>query len=188
MLLDDFDRLFAGKLDHRAETFRKVIEAVQHLSRPTIVETGCLRVIGNWMGDGQSTIVLDWLATETGGTVWSVDKSAMAVQVARSEAGCNTIVVLGDSVEFLSRFHVKIDLLYLDSLDIGRDERASAMHCLAEFKAARPRLIPGSIVCIDDTFMSGGRLTGKGIFVDEKMTEIGAILIADGYQRAWRMP
>lgn len=175
IVLADFDTRFAARLAHRAATFRAAIASLGE--RPTIVETGCLRALDNWTGDGQSTVVLDAVAQATGGTLWSVDKEVQSIAVAKPLT-TSTIYVWGESVDFLSRFPCGIDFLYLDSND-------DKEHSLAELKAAWPRLQSGSVVSIDDTFISNKRIGGKGELVVPFMQETGAKLIAHDYQHVW---
>lgn len=176
-----FDAEFAALLNHRAPTFRAVFAQLAERGKPpTIVETGCLRDRGNWTGDGQSTKLFELFVASCGGDVFSVDSSAAAVATARMACAPQANVALGDSVAFLAAFRASIDLLYLDSAD-------EPENTLMELAAAMKNLRPGSIVLVDDTFMSGGKLTGKGTLVDAFMRRAGVKIIAEGYQRAWTM-
>lgn len=178
-----FDTFFATRLNHRAATFRAAFGRLP--ARPTIVETGCLRVAGNWAGDGQSTFLFDCFAASEGGRVWSVDISPESIFAARAVTSPNVQLVLNDSVAFLSAFHAPIDLLYLDSLDADENSMASAQHHLMELTASMPNLRPGSVVLVDDTRLSGGTVIGKGRLMADYMARRSAKLIAQGDQFAW---
>jgi hypothetical protein len=55
-----------------------------------------------------------------------------------------------------------------------------------ELAAARPLLGPGSIVCVDDCSVPGAAF-GKGHVVDMFMAATGALVLHDGYQKAWQL-
>jgi SAM-dependent methyltransferase len=188
--LPGFDATFAPRLQHRARTFRAVFERLEARARPPlIVETGCARAEGPfaWAGDGQSTVLFDHFAGAHDGAVVSVDKDPAACTLAARLVSERTQVVCGDSVEFLWRFRPErpIDLLYLDSFDLDwNDPHPSSLHHLKELCAALPRLEPGCLVVVDDN--QGAR--GKGQYVRQFMTEIGAALLFDEYQIGWELP
>lgn len=186
-----FERFFAPRLAHRAAGFRAIFERLDRVSNPVIVETGCLRDIGNWTGDGQSSFMFDRYAAARGGEAWAVDVSHGAVAAARSVTRDYVIphVYLGDSVRFLASFHTAIDLLYLDSLDFdGNRPLISATHHLFEMCAAGHRLKAAAIVAVDDMGQRDGKPFGKGMLVADYMKRIGAKLFLDDYQMAWAMP
>jgi hypothetical protein len=185
--LEAFDRYFAPRLRSRAPTFRALFAAAP--AHPTIIETGCLRDPGNWDGDGQSTIMFDWLAACEDGHAWAVDASWEAVDAARRVVSPRCAVVDGDAVTFLDGFRDPIDILYLDSLDFdGNRPQLAARQTMFELTAAMSRLRPGSIVAVDDTWRSGpAEITGKGVLVYEYMERTGRRAIAEGYQFVWRM-
>lgn len=189
--LDCYDRDFAPKLGPRAATFRAVFAELIALKRPvTIVETGCVREIGNWF-DGQSTLLFDKFTEHVGGHVCAVDLNPESVRVAQAAVGAQTTVHYGDSVLFLSRFDRPIDFLYLDSLDWDdRDPQTSAMHHFCELCAANRHLSRGAIVMTDDTAIKWPPLAyGKGMLVATYMQRIGAdVFCHGGAQVAWKMP
>lgn len=187
-----FEVELASRLGHRADTFRIAFQALMrkpHLAAPVIAETGCLRDLGNWAGDGQSTFLFDCFAQTTHGLVYSVDTSAEAVATARSVTSDRTQVALGDSVSFLAGRLWPIDLLYLDSLDLDiNQEVATATHHLFELTAAMRHLQPGSIVIIDDTTRNAeSKWFGKGRLVSDYLGRIGATLLAEGSQAVWQL-
>ena len=60
-----------ARLGKRHEAFAAIAELLPEGCR--IIETGTVRQIDNWEGDGQSTIVWDTLATNLGGTVTTIE-------------------------------------------------------------------------------------------------------------------
>jgi len=157
------------------------------LRRPIgIVETGCLRQIGNWAGDGQSTAVWDWLLKQHGGYGHSYDISPESVAAAR--AAVTTMQVhQQDSVEALAGFASAstIDLLYLDSYDWTADSDASAKHHRKELEAIYDRLRPGCLIAVDDCM---GKEKGKHALVLPWLAERGVEPIVTGYVYVWRKP
>ena len=55
-----FNSIAAPQLAKREVSFRKIFEYLDQIEGPlTIIETGCMRELGNWAGDGQSTSLWD---------------------------------------------------------------------------------------------------------------------------------
>lgn len=205
--LATYERFFAPLLDRRAAGFRALFERLRQREQPAlIVETGTLRVAGNWAGDGQSTFLFDEYLNHHGGTGFSVDILPEAVAAAREVCSPRTSVILADSVAFLDGLATAmgpaanggraIDLLYLDSMDVdfARPE-VSARHHLRELEAAWPLLGSGSLVAVDDNLapVEGGaegaeRSTGKGRDVETRLREAGLEPLYDGYQKVWQLP
>jgi len=193
--LELFEQVLAPRLDRRADTFRTTY---RHLlaHRPqniTVLETGCLRSAGNWAGDGQSTLQFEYLVRRCGGHVVSVDYSPLSVAVAHYL--CPAVhFVLSDSVSYLRFLSdqapcLRVDLLYLDSMDIDLDHPLrSAEHHLRELSAAWPLLRPGSLVLIDDHDCptDAGRVS-KSTLANEWLERHGAAKIAEGYQIVWEI-
>src|ERR1041384_6251294 len=122
----DFFRDFAApKLDYRASSFQKIFEYLDGFETPiTIVETGCVRLVANWGGDGQSTILFDHYVRWRGGgsKVYSVDLSAEAVELCKTLVSDAVELTVQDSVPFLDtltvsllRAKTQVQLFYLDS-------------------------------------------------------------------------
>jgi hypothetical protein len=185
-----FDRFFAPRLGKRAEGFNAVISAIaSRHERPFIVETGCLRVPGNWEGDGQSSFIFDTLVGERHGQLLSIDIMPESIETARRACSSSTQLICNDSVaalDILSRIsRGPISLLYLDSFDLDlADPMPSAIHHLLELTAIRPLIGPGTVVCVDDYEVSGKR-GGKGLLLDAFFASIGAETLYTGYQKAW---
>ena len=113
----DFFESVESRLQHRAPTFRQMFEHVDRFESPvTIVETGCARQAGNWIGDGCSTVLFDQYVTarNDGSKVKTVDLSARAVEVCRTLVSDRVDVVQDDSVPFLHNFVKEAKLLRLN--------------------------------------------------------------------------
>jgi len=90
-----------------------------------------------------------------------------------------------EPVPFLSS---KIDLLYLDSMDVDwNDPHPSALHHLMELTAAMPALRSGSLVVVDDHLDLENR-PGKSEYIVPFMAAIGVRKLFEAYQIAWIMP
>jgi len=171
----------------RWESFKFIADELTALGRPVgIVETGCLRLVGNWAGDGQSTAVWDWLLSNLGGYGHSYDISSESVAAARSAVRLMK-VHQQDSVEALTGFAnaSTIDLLYLDSFDWSADSSASAQHHLRELQAIYDRLRPGCLIAIDDCFSD---LQGKHTLAKDWLASLGIQPVTKGYITVWRKP
>jgi hypothetical protein len=134
----------------RWDFFKHVNEYLGNLCRPIyIVETGSMRQVNNWIGDGQSTRVWDWMAKEYGGHVVSCELDQSAIDVARAHTQ-RVQYVHGDAVISLREMPNKqnIDLLYLDSMDAYNP--GSAEHHYQELKQVYDQMRVGALIAIDD--------------------------------------
>lgn len=188
-MLNLFDIAFGAQLANTArwQAFRFIAAALLEKRRPVgIVETGCLRQVGNWAGDGQSTAVWDWLIGRVGGYGHSYDISPDSVAAARSQVRYVT-VHQQDSVAALATFPQAdtIDLLYLDSYDWSAESDASARHHRAELEAIYGRLRPGCLIAVDDCF---SETAGKHALVLPWLAERGVQPIVTGYVTVWQKP
>jgi len=179
------------KLGIRDETFAAMFHYLDGFKRPVkIIETGCMRKLGNWAGDGCSTLMFDRYVKDKGGRFCSVDIDRRAVELC--ESLISTEVVNCDSVHWLREYASgSIDLLYLDSfdLDMVRPLR-SQVHHINELLAALPLIRPDTLVAVDDSPCvrnSIGRtvVEGKGALVARYAEEAGATMIFGSYQVAW---
>jgi hypothetical protein len=189
---EKFIEKFAHQLGggHRFEPFQFIVTELSELNRPLlIVETGTARERGNWQGDGQSTLIWDWLIGEVGGQAQSVDFNQDAVEIARSQAPRVTCV-WGDSQAFLRGFFEAelIDLLYLDAYDWGDSRQAnslSELHHVGELAAIYERLRSGCLIAVDDCH---GIDQGKHVLVQEFFNRIGIEPLRRGYVTVWKKP
>lgn len=208
-----FDSVAAPSLGLREPSFRKIFRYLdaQDAKRPLrIVETGCLREVGNWAGDGQSTLLfseyLRW--RPSGGQGYSIDIDMAATSVCKSVVHGQFEVITGDSVLTLanlcrefSALNQTIDLLYLDSYDVDWENTTpSASHHLKEMVAIYQCLTPASLVVVDDSpataylsvlddghvnLLNQPKISGKGKFVAEFAGSVGARPLFSHYQAGW---
>ena len=189
---EQFARFFEPLLKARAEGFTTIFRS---LPKPPhkllIIETGCMRIPGNWAGDGQSTFMFDALARERDGHLFSIDVTTESIETARRACSSATHLLLGDSVATLHALGALIkrpaDLLYLDSYDLDpRDPMPSAIHHAMELIAAQPLVGPNTIVCVDD-YSVGAPTGGKGLVLDQYFSRIRARVLYSGYQKVWQL-
>jgi len=192
-----FRDVFRRRLARRAEGFAALFEALAAHSQPLIIETGSLRIPGNWEGDGQSTFQFDAYVRRTGGQFFSIDILPESIDTARRACSAATNLICNDSVAALYALSRLLPgpaaMVYLDSYDLDlKDPMPSAIHHALELAAVRPLLGPGTLVCIDDYGVgppSGStEVGGKGLIVDRFFAAIGAPVLYSGYQRLWRVP
>lgn len=188
--METFETVFAPLLAHRAEGFRTIFNNLIN-TVPFIVETGCLRALGNWSGDGQSTFMFDFFKACFSGKVISIDAKEESTKTAQSVCP-NTTFYVGDGATIIYQLNTSIiDLLFLDSFDAFRDVSIipAPVHYMLELCAAWPNLLPGSLVVIDDFHSSEapGQPASKGLGVDMFLTLAGATVLHDDYMKVWRL-
>ncbi len=179
---------------NRATSLLTVFETLINLNKKQycIVETGCMRADHGTMSfgdDGASTFIFDKFIQSVNGHVYSVDLSQNNVNHAQQFVSNKTTIVCNDSVSYLWNFpkNKSIDLLYLDSYDVEKQNpHPSQLHHLKELCAAIKNLKPKSIVVVDDydAFFTSDKL-GKGTYVKDFMSNIGAQLLFEDYQIGW---
>jgi predicted O-methyltransferase YrrM len=170
------------RLGKRHEAFAAIAELLPEGCR--IIETGTVRQIDNWEGDGQSTIVWDTLATNLGGTVTTIDIDPIGAELVAELGLQATTAIVGNSLDVIPTLTGHADLLYLDSFDVDfENPLPAAAHHLSELMAALNLLAPGSLVAVDDNRDD----QGKGSEVAWFLAEHGAVEIVRGYVRVWRI-
>jgi SAM-dependent methyltransferase len=188
MTISDFDRQFARVLgfSRRWQAFRLIAEELIQKGRPVhILETGCARQTDNWDGDGQSTLVWDFLINALGGSAVSFDISPQSVEYAKSRVSKAEVRCI-DSVIGLRQYqHVELlDLVYLDSYDLT-DGIESPTHHLAELTSIYPRLPSGCLIAVDDCV---NEQHGKHRFVRDWLSTLGLEPLVRSYITVWRKP
>jgi len=200
-----------SKLDKRAISFEKIIKYLDTLPDPIIIlETGCLRKIDSFSGDGQSTLIFDKYTQfrGNGSRVFSVDINEQNVNLCRSIVSDKVYLENDDSIRFISKFHnlvnknQKISLLYLDSFDVNWDYPfESSAHHLKELAASMPYINKDTLIVVDDAPINlvGYRdsnnnfkliketgIGGKGILVHEYAKSVNAEIFFSHYQVAYK--
>ena len=90
-----FEQEAEPNLGKRAVSFRKIFEYLDTFETPiTIVETGCLRQPGNYIGDGQSSLLFDRYVSNrgNGSHTYTVDLDPVAVKTCAKLVSSNTTV------------------------------------------------------------------------------------------------
>lgn len=181
---DKFGRHFGS--GGRVPSLELICERLASHGTPLIiVETGCVRQEGNWMGDGQSTRIWDWLVTEHGGMLTSIDIDEKACETAmRLTDNCRAICA--DSVETLTElpYMEYVDLLYLDSFDWD-GTNAAPEHHLKELGACWDRLPAGCTIAVDDCFTNQ---YGKGSEIFRHLANAGIFPLQAAYITVWEKP
>jgi hypothetical protein len=195
--LATFDQHIAPRVgENRSGGFRKILEAAEQHAltarKPIlIVETGGLRKLDHWKGDGQSTRIFDAFVAYHNGYLFSVDINPLCAVLTREVCTHRSLAVTGDSVQFLKAFPGKqaISVLYLDSFDLDvRNPAPSNTHHMNELMAVVESLEPGTVVAVDDNLIVDGQPVGKGQLVGQFLSSRGVPLLFDGYQKVWQMP
>ena len=161
--ISDFYKWFetiVSKLGNREIAFRKIFKYLDTQSTPIIiVETGCLRVQGNFL-DGQSTLLFDkyTLSRGKGSKVYTVDISSESTKVCKEAVSANVEIVTDSSVRYLTHLtknflktKTKVSMFYLDSFDLDwRYPHPAAAHHLKELTAINRLLHEDTLVVVDD--------------------------------------
>ena len=170
----------------RLEGFCYLVRVLLQREKPVIIETWTLRELDNWVGDGQSTRIWDWVVRKTGGQAVSGDCSWEACNLA--ELACPNVGIFKvDSVVWLREAGFgKPSLLYLDSYDYHLGQELNAcMHQVAELAAIWDRLPSGCLIASDD---SHGPNAGKPALTRRVFQALGIEPVVDGYIVVWRKP
>lgn len=170
------------QLGKRSEAFCTLVDLLP--ANFVAVETGTVRKIGNWVGDGQSTQVWNAAARILAGHVTTIDIDPIGAQLVDELALTHTTAITADSIVTLRKLSGATDLLYLDAFDIDFAAPEPAQHHhLREIVAAWHLCRPGTVVAVDDNTPEAG----KGKRVGQFLEQHGAVKIVDGYVQAWRI-
>lgn len=155
--------------------------------RPIFIgETGCARDPGNWAGDGQSTLLWDWLLQAIGGAGFTVDKNVEAISELRKSMK-RMIPVCEDSIRCLMFEPTvqSLDLLYLDSMDYDAPYGPSELHHAGELAVSYSRLPSGCLIAVDDCH---SETMGKHVMVKQFFDRMGIKPRIVGYISVWEKP
>ena len=87
------------KTNKRGPSFAMMLDHLDQIQNPLIVETGCARLADNFEGDGMSTLIFDELASQIDGKFYSVDINPENAEFALKNTKVAEIHC-GDSVKF----------------------------------------------------------------------------------------
>ena len=121
-----FEQAYRDRCGGRFATLKLALNWFVQTHGQTIVETGCVRHVGDF-GAGYSTVLFAELLYQRGGFLFSVDCSPTNVELASrltDQFASARHIITGDSRQFLQsglveqpQFKGQVDLLYLDSYD-----------------------------------------------------------------------
>ena len=198
------------KLEKRAVSMKKIIDYLETLPSPIfILETGCLRKVNNFAGDGQSTLIFDNYIRYRGkdSKIFSVDINELNVRTCKNIVSEYAHVECSDSIKFISNFNKlikdnKLSLLYLDSFDVNWDyPLESSAHHLKELTASIPYISDETLVVVDDAPLSmigyrdeddnfkltrQTKIGGKGYLVHEYAVSVEAEIYFSHYQVGYK--
>lgn len=179
---------------NRKVSFNKVLNHLDGIDSPVLVEIGQTRNYYNWNGDGYSTPLFIWYMNQRlDGHFYSIDisdnrevyKAIFGIWGLRDGQEKGATILQEDGIKFLKEFEHKIDFLYLDAWDyhttnIEMQTTSETMH-LEAFKIAGSKLNIGAYILIDD-ILDQETYVGKGKLLIPYMLENGYKLIHKGYQ------
>jgi SAM-dependent methyltransferase len=182
------------KLKLRAYTMSKMVGHVEDACAKNncsaIIETGTARIKDNWGGDGQSTLVWEWLCQQIVGLrAVSIDITPEHVAAAREQVK-RVQVIEGDSIKTLAHLSRELvencRLLYLDSFDWHPEHAMDSMfHHMAELATVYADLPSGCLIAVDDRH---SRDQGKHFMVQAFFEKLGIEPLFAEYQIGWVKP
>jgi hypothetical protein len=198
---DSFEENYAA-LGHRVGTMKKVLEYLDGVENPRIVETGTTRKplsIG-LQSDGCATLIFQEylksrftekeLKERNLPALTSIDCDANACRIANMLTEDWVDIAWSDSVAYLDKLEGKVDLLFLDSMDFdifrfeeNKYDNRSAEHHLKELLAAQHLIKKGTLIVVDDC--SEDWNYGKGQLVKEYFEALGVEPLFTDYQIGW---
>jgi hypothetical protein len=157
-----FLKKFDNQKNIRFPMFEYALILAQKRNLKVLVETGTSRGKNkffffrkyNWK-DGMSTMIFGEFANFINGKLYTCDVSKGNIKSAMNFTKSlenNITFCVDDSVNFLSKFNLTIDFLYLDSLD-GHNPKIASEHQLKEIKTAINKLHENSLVLLDDKLL-----------------------------------
>ena len=169
MIKNNFYKFFdeiSPKLGVRQYSFTKIFNYLDKLPTPiTIVETGCLRIKDNFLGDGQSTLLFDKYTQfrGNGSKIFTVDIDPKATKTCSEVVSENVSITTADSISYLNDLTNKfydekkdVSFFYLDSFDLDwKSPGSSCEHHLKELVSIKKILKKKTLVVVDDSPMNG---------------------------------
>lgn len=183
-----FQEKYTKKLEDRFSTFKTALNLFLQNDGQIIVETGTVRVIEDWSA-GYSTYIFGDFCQKYNKHLYTVDINPANLSVSQNVTQPfkdYITYVLEDSIQFLDKFKLPIDLLYLDSLDCDIDPDANNIipqtHQLNELKTVYNKLPDHCIILLDDCIFKNG---GKCKLTREFLLDKGWTLVFDYHQSLW---
>lgn len=189
-MLEDWIKYFSPLLSgtKRYSGFLQIAEHIFSIKNPLIIETGCVRNVKGWEGDGCSTLIWDWLCINYGARCISFDNKELHITIAK-KACENVEIRQDDSILGLAQIPYEqanqCALLYLDSYDYLEPHALSEMHHLGELAAVYEKLPSGCMIAVDDCHSDE---SGKHLMVKYFFDRMGVKEAFTGYITAWIKP
>ena len=177
-------------LGRRTITFHAMVSHLESCKSGYIIETGTARQKGNWVGDGQSTLIWDWVAERRNDIkVVSIDKEQRYIDIAKEQTK-HVDYICNCSVVALNLLPISIvnqtRLLYLDSFDWSEEkDLESSLHHLCELPCVWRDLPEGCMIVVDDRHSD---YKGKHWLVESFMKKLSIGPCFKGYQIGWIKP
>lgn len=173
----------------RGSAFTHATRVLSRLDKGLIIETGCVRQVDDWDGAGCSTLVWDWIVTQSKKQICakSIDINPNHVKLA-NELAPHVDTHCIDSIAWLRanrELLAECSLLYLDSMDHDPPYYSSELHAVGELAAAYDSLPKGCMVMVDDCNPDG---TGKHHLVKKFFERAGVQPEIQGKVFIWRKP
>jgi hypothetical protein len=187
-MLNKFKKLKGyEQLGKRTKGFEFIINYLDSINHEfSIIETGTARIQDNWEGDGQSTLIWDFVTQNLPSTAVSIDINCENINIARNQTK-NIQYIISDSVKALSKINVNdCYLLYLDSFDYSKELHfESCFHHIMELATVYALLPSGCMIAVDDRLEEN---KGKHVFVEKFMNQLGLVPVFKEYQIIWIKP
>lgn len=189
---EQFEREFKPKLGStiRWEGFSHIARNLCGKEIITIVETGTIRSEHDWSGNGQSTMLWNWMMVQSAGHTISVDINPS--NIIKCRILCRNVdPVQSDSLLFFNTnkergLFTDLDLLYLDSYDHDHPKKPqSELHASAELGSVYDYLPSGCLIAVDDCHADG---TGKHYLIKHFFQRLGVEPLVSSYIHVWRKP
>ena len=178
---------------NRKISFNKVLNYLDNIKNPIMVEIGQTRNLYNWEGDGYSTPLFSWYTLQRQDCFfYSIDinnnlelLSKIFDKWGMDDNTDKINFVVGDGIKFLEDFTSKIDFIYLDAWDYHRSnvdiQNISEIKHLEAFKIVEPKLNKGAMILIDD-ILDSITYVGKGKLLIPYLITNGYSLVHGDYQ------
>lgn len=171
--------------DKRYGAFSFLADILASDPNSLVIETGSIRILNNWKGDGQSTRI--W--SEAAQQVISIDISPTPENLIRQLNLSNVKFYAADSMialRYLKDELKETTLLYLDSLDYeGKTKYLSELHHAAELRLCYEHLPSGAYIAVDDCHSD---TEGKHVLVKAFFDRQSIKPVYTGYITIWRKP
>jgi hypothetical protein len=193
-LLKPHSELLKNSPGNRYKFYNYITDYLLSLNRPVnVLETGTM-FEPHEIAAGSFTYIMGEMITNTlGGHLTTIDKDLTHLNSCKKftyDFQENISYVCSDSVTYLNSLTpaeiYKIDLFYLDSLDIDlMDQGPSENHHLVEVETILPYVNANALICVDDNWLPNiwvewNWYDDDGAFIDSKRIKSGDDIMGKG--------